>query len=199
MTTTINNVANLDSDQTSLQNSNTVTHPVQGTGGGGAGRVYLPIIYKDYMGSYATLQWDDEETVCDKVSDQDGGAGLTPDGETDGVFWLGVNVGSEAPKAVSDIRLTSTQPGVEWDTVAGSGPLLGVFSGGAPLNAGDGTISGVIFTPGLVWVQLWASDDVAQPRFVPNQHIYTVTVNFNDGSSLWAQTGVCCQRPPQCR
>jgi hypothetical protein len=162
--------------------------------------VYLPVVLKDYSGSYAFLQWDAGETVCDKVNDSDGGAGLSPDGETDGVFWLGVNVGSEGPKAITDIRLSSTQP-FEWDTVDDGGtgpPVLGIYSGTDFLNdSSDGTISGVLFNSGLVMVQLWASD-VGRTRFVPDQHIYTVVVNFADGSSLSAQTSVCCDRPPAC-
>ncbi|MBN1994895.1 MAG: DUF11 domain-containing protein [Anaerolineae bacterium] len=198
LTTTITNTATLDSDQTAPQNSNPVTHPVQGvpplTGG-----VYLPIVFQTLVGEYAILEWDGGETVCDKVSDVDGGAGLALDGRTDGVFWLNVNVGSGGPRTVSEVRLTSSQPGIEWDTVVGGGPLLGIFSGGSPLNdSGNGTISGVIFSPGVVRVQLWASNDLGRTRFVPNQYIYTAVVNFSDGTSLSGQTQVWGTRPPWC-
>ncbi|MFC1976407.1 hypothetical protein ACFLXQ_08405, partial [Chloroflexota bacterium] len=196
-TTTLSNRATMSSDQTNLQYSNFVTHPVRGTE---LPKVYLPIVLKNYAGSSTILQWDGGETVCDKVSDLDGGAGLNLDGETDGVFWLGVNIGSEGPKVIDDIRLSSTQP-FEWDTVDDSGtgpPLLGVFSGGTPLNnTSDGTITGVLFNSGLVWVQLWASD-IGRTRFVPNQYVYTVDVNFTDGSSLSTQTAVWGNRPATC-
>ncbi|MBN1221348.1 MAG: DUF11 domain-containing protein [Anaerolineae bacterium] len=195
-TTTITNTATVDSNETAPLDSLPVVHPVQETSGPSGG-IYLPIIFKNFTGSYATLEWDGAETVCDKVGDLDGGAGLVPDGRTDGVFWLGVNVGSEGPRLVSNIRLTSTQPFV-WDTVAGGGPVLGVFSGGSPLNNPDGTVSGVLFNSGYVRVQLWASDDLAGTRFDPNQHTYTVIVNFSDGSSLSAQTNVWGDRPLWC-
>jgi hypothetical protein len=126
------------------------------------------------------------------VSNSEGIGSLNPDTETDGVFWLGVNVGSDGPKRVSDIRLSSTQP-FEWDTIddGGSGaPVLGVYSGQDFLNNADGTISGVLFNSGLVLVQLWASDLPSEQRFEQDQYVYTVEVNFNDGSSLSAQTGV---------
>jgi len=196
LTTTLSNQATIDSDQTAPQTSNIVNHPVQGIPGPSGG-VFLPIIFKNYEGSYAILQWYGNEPVCDKVSDLDGVAGLSTDGRTDGVFQLGVNIGSEGPKSVSDIRLSSTQPGVEWDTIVGGGPVLGLYNGGSLLNPG-GTISGVFFNSGLAWFQLWASDDAGYTRFVSNQYVYTVVVNFDDGSSLSAQTDAWGSRPAWC-
>jgi uncharacterized repeat protein (TIGR01451 family) len=189
-TVNITNLAVLDSDQTTPQNSNSVVHPVQASPGGG-NNVYLPIILKDFSGSYVTLQWDNVEPVRDRVTPADGAAGVCfsfpCDGQNDGVFRLRVNIGSEGPKVVSNVRLVSSQ-GIEWNTISGDGlSTLGLFNGG-PLNSSlDGAVSGVLFNPGQVELLMFAADGTPA-RFLPGQYLFTVIVNFSDGSSLSAQT-----------
>ncbi len=189
--TVISNRADVTSSEVvTPQLSGSVAHPVQGSTGGSS--VYLPIIMKNFTGSYLILQWDNVEPVRDRVTPADGAAGVCftfpCDGQNDGVFQLTVNIGSEGPKAVSNIRLVSTQ-GVEWNTIPGDGlSTLGVFNGG-PLNSSlDGSLSGVLFNSGQVTLQLFATDNASTPRFLPGQHSFTVTINFSDGTSLSAST-----------
>jgi uncharacterized repeat protein (TIGR01451 family) len=193
LTTTLTNQASIDSDQTTVQSSNVVTHAVQGTAPSGG--VFLPIIYKDFDGGFAVLQWDNVEPVRDKVRNLDDGAGIcfTPspcDGLTDGVFRLTVNIGTPGPKVVTNIRLISTQ-GVEWDTITpNANPALAIVNGGSPLNNANGTINGVLFNSGLVIVQLYAADDAGFTRFPVDTYTYTVIINFADGTSLQSSTKV---------
>lgn len=191
-TTTLSNHAELTSTETSLQNSNTVTHAVRGIPSGPS-TVYLPIIYKNFANASLSIYWDDVEPVRDKVGDTDDGpTGLVPDGKTDGLFKVVIDPGSES-KTVTKVRLLSTQS-FEWDTQPGnSNPVLGVFIGSATrLNQNDGSINQSV--PFAVTVTLYASDDVvAMDRFPPELYIYTVIVEFSDGTSLSASTSI----PPE--
>jgi hypothetical protein len=188
-TVNITNLATLDSDQTTSQNSNSIVHPVQGSVGGN--NIYLPIIFKNFTGSYLTLQWDNVEPVRDRVTPEDGAAGVCftfpCDGQDDGVFRLSVNIGSEGPKVVTNVQLVSSQ-GVEWNTIPGDGlSTLGLFNGG-PLNSpSNGSVSGILFNSGQVDLLLFAADGTPA-RFLPGQYVFTAIINFSDGTSLSAQT-----------
>lgn len=156
--------------------------------------VYLPIIFKNYSPTApsAILQWDDVESIRDRVRDLDGGAGLCSmfpcDFRNDGVFRLNLNIGSGL-KVISNIRLISEQ-GVEWDTIPGNThSVLGVYDNNISLNnPADGSVYGVIFGSSPVTMQLYASDDASYTRFRPGEYTFTVVINFDDGTSISAQT-----------
>lgn len=199
-TTTLSNLAQINSDQTTIQSSNTVTHLVQGTGGGGSNFVYLPIIMKNFSGSSASMGWDAIEPVRDRVADADNAAGICfsfpCDGRNDGVFRVTMAIGSDGPKAISNMRLLSSQ-GVEWDTIPNNGIwTLGVFNGPALNNPADGSIPSNILFNGQVTFHIFASDDAGLSRFPPNTYDYTLIINFTDGSSLTAVTRISGTAPP---
>ncbi|RMF02731.1 MAG: DUF11 domain-containing protein, partial [Chloroflexi bacterium] len=180
-TTTLSNAAQLNSDQTSLQSSNTVTHAVHGTA---SGIVYLPLIMKAFVGANLNMVWNGAEPVRDKVSNIPGGLGLRPDTHDDGIFTINLDLGSTGPKTVNFVTLASTQ-GVQWDTSpTGSNPVLGIFDGGTVLNNADGSILYPVSAP--VQAYLYASDDLSQTRFISDTYTYTVTINFTDGTALMA-------------
>ncbi len=182
--TTITNQATLTSNQTSLQASNVVTHVL----GGGPSTIYLPIILKNFAPPSVSIYWDDVEPVRDKVNDADAGAGLTPDGKTDGLFKMVINPGS-TPKTVTSVRLVSSQP-FEWDTIpSNANPVLGVFIGSATmLNQANGSINQLL--PFALTVTLYGADSATPSRFPPDTYVYTVTVGFSDSTSVSASTSI---------
>ncbi len=193
-TTTISNQARLSSDQTPLTTSNVVTHPVLGSQ---AQNVYLPIILKNYAGPSAALSWVDQSQ--DRVREVDGinSQAFTPDGRSDGAFQLTVNVGSQGPKAVDNVRLLSSQgASVQWDTIVNGVPVLGIFDGSTRLNNADGTLNQTI--NGQTIVTLYASDDAGSSRFPPDTYDYTVIVTFTDGTSVSATARIPAPPPPVC-
>ncbi|MEW5959706.1 MAG: hypothetical protein AB1801_18430, partial [Chloroflexota bacterium] len=158
---------------------------------GGPATVFLPIILKDYMGPWASLQWVGQTE--DRVREVDGGeVGANPfvaDGRADGAFRATVNVGSQGSKTVTSVQLASSQGGAAaWDTLIGAGWVLGIFDGGLRLNNDDGTLNQLV--TGQVIVTLYASDNAAGNRFPPDTYDYTMTVNFSDGSSVTAQARI---------
>lgn len=182
--TTITNQATLASNQSSLQSSNVVTHVL----GGGPATVYLPIILKNFAPPSVSIYWDDVEPVRDKVNDADAGAGLTPDGKTDGLFKMVINPGS-TPKTVTSVRLVSSQP-FEWDTIpSNANPVLGVFIGSATLlNQADGSMNQLL--PFALTVTLYGADSATPSRFPPDTYVYTVTVGFSDNTSVSASAKI---------
>jgi uncharacterized repeat protein (TIGR01451 family) len=131
----------------------------------------------------ATLAWNGITT--DTVRLADDGAGLVPDGQNDGSFILGLNLGGSV-RTVASIVLTSTQPPlVQWDTISGDGTsVLGVYSATTRLNNPDGTLAQTLAgTPSFV---LYGSDvPPGHPMyslFAPGLYTYCVTVNFTDSS-----------------
>ncbi len=187
----ITNTAVVTSSTLDLILNNNVTTSTTTVSAGGPTTVYLPIILKNFAGAFAYLQWDGLEPVRDRVTDKDDGDGLNTDTHNDGVFKLYVNLGSQGPKSVSDVRLASTQ-GVEWDTLTpNTNPVLGIYDGGNRLNNADGTISRVL--PNVIIIHLYASDSItttSPPRFPPDTYTYTVTINFTDNTSLVAQATI---------
>jgi uncharacterized repeat protein (TIGR01451 family) len=190
LTTTITNIAVLASDQTAPQNSNPVSHPVQGVG---TSRIYLPSIYKNFIAPFASLAWVGQTEDRVRLVDGSDPLAFTPDGQNDGAFQLTVSVGSTGPKTVSSVQLTSSQgAGVEWDTLINGLPVLGIFDGGARLNNADGTIDRLV--NGQVTVTLYASDD-GGGRFPTDTYDYTVIVTFTDGTTLVAQARIPASPP----
>ncbi len=193
-TTTLSNQAVATSGQSGWS-SNVVTHTVRGTS---QGKTYLPLIIKEEEPSNPPtigLSWNSLEPVRDKVRGADGGGGLTPDGKTDGLFRLQVNMES-AVKTVDRVTLASSQAAtVIWDTIPGNGPwVLGIFDGGTSLNESDGAINQMV--SGLFVVTLYASDTDPASLFPPDTYTYTVTVHFTDGSTLSAQARIPPPAPP---
>jgi uncharacterized repeat protein (TIGR01451 family) len=184
ITTTITNIAQLIGNETALQSSNSITHAVQGgTVTPGSNFIHLPIVLKGFVDRSLSMVWDGLEPVRDRVRNLDGNNALwdDPDGTDDGVFDVMLNPGSEGPLRVVSARLESSEgPTIIWDTTPGSGyPALGIFDGGARLNNSDSSIDQVINT--AIQISLYAADEA---RFPPDTYDYTLTIMFDDGSTL---------------
>ncbi len=199
--TQITNSATLISDQTTLVNSNLVTHTVFTTSGVG-GDVYLPIIFKEFDGTCAELQITNIQNLGGNLV----GVTVTNVGScaTDSNFWVDIygNIRGTEPEDLVDVTAdrrwqsasVDAQYGLGWEVpVLNSGASANLLTDGSgdsvglsddqnwPASLGGATV--------LAYADSFDSNDPGNIRYVEIRE----TDEFNNQSSSITVSGVGLQ------